>query len=219
MSSLSEPKTIPACTTTINDLERYTDISCYPMDPSHGPSAAVSLQELSKVPCSYIKADNSIRMGWRDPVIAWTRKTPFGEPGKPGETVRGSWNIQFVNAEGDKTSCISLVEVEDKMVEYGGSLAELQKDRDGSLMYIWNPDDKHPRAEPFRVTVRPAGGIREKAEEDEQSPWVILSLRDGTLKGGPEEGSVIPEGMSVNRLSVSRYPQTVRDMTCIKLPI
>lgn len=138
-------------------------------------------------------------------MTAWTRKTPFGEPGEPGETVRGSWFIQFVNPEGDKTSCISLAEVGIKMVEYGGSLAELQKDRDGPLMYIYNPRMKHPRTEPFRVPLRSIEGIAETAWEDGQSPWVIYSLRDGTLKDGPEGDSVIPEGMSVNRLSVTRY--------------
>ena len=204
--SLEELEPIPSCLTTINVAKRYTDISCFPMDASHGPSAASCLQRVTQLPCSYIEADNSIRMGWRAPVTAWTRKTPFGEPGGPDETVRGSWCIQF-DPEGDQASCISLVDVEDKMVEYGGSMAELHKDVNGFLMKIYNPNIKCPEGERFHVTLRSAGGIAEMAEEDEQgqSPWLILSLRDGTLEDGPDEDLETPKGMISSRLSIIRY--------------
>jgi hypothetical protein len=209
MSSLEEQlEPIPPCSTTVNDTERYTDISCFPLNPIHGPSVAVSLQEVSKVPCSYIKADNSIRMGWRDQVTAWTCKAPFGEPGEPQETIRGSWNISFCNPEGDnKATCISLVELGPKISAYGGSAAELGEDTQGYRMDIWNPSIKHPRAEPFRVTLRPDEGIAAVAEEagPGPSPWRILSLQCGTLEDGRKVDSVIPEGMSVGQPTIIRH--------------
>ena len=206
MSLLEELEPTPSCLTTNNNDKRYTDISCFPMNPIHGPSVAVSLQELTKVPCSYIKADNSIRMGWRDPVTTWTREFPFSKLREPGETVRGIWNIAFGNPEGNsKATCISVVELGTKIAEYGGSEAMLREETHGYRMDLWNPNVKRPRTEPYRVSLRLDEGIAEIAKEagPEPSPWRIFSLRCETLADGREGDSEVPEGMSVGQPTIT----------------
>ena len=92
------------------------------------------------------------------------------------------------------------------MVEYGGSIAGFWKEADGSYrMDLWNPNVKHPRTEPYRVTLKPAGGVAEIGD-DEQGQWSIYSLQCATLEDRREEDSVIPEGICfVSPLTITRH--------------
>lgn len=200
MSLTEQQSTLsPSCSTVVNPTMGYTDISFPPMDSRYGPHLAAALEEVSKLECCHVEKD-FIRIKHPKSLKAWTIKTPFGKPSGP---VRRSCGLTFYAAYGAEPRNVSLVEAGDEIVQYDGSLAELYEDKTmGKLMFIYHPDDEHPREEDWRFSVIPDGEGSRMAESAGYGPlpFEICSLRNDTF----EDTSVIHEGVSLDDCNIVR---------------
>jgi hypothetical protein len=212
MSLIERPPnpSLGPCPTIDNDAAQYSEISCAPMDPKYGFTAATALHQVSELQCSYNPTNHSIRIRWPDGVTNWTR-----EIGQPSGSIRGAWATTFIPPSGDKDKAENsvLVEVGQTMFELDNSPAEFHRDRTGRIqMDIYDPttQEVYVRVIPngdgttiAEIAASPSHDgftMKQVAAEQSQSPFIFKSLRNGTRK--PGEDIVIPDGQDFKGLSI-----------------